>query len=164
MKILLLILISFSLYGCKNIDKYRDEHFIMSNNQVEVYSDTHIYDLFSTKDIEVINKNELIDTTKLGKHTYQVSYKYENKKYTYDIEYEVVDTEAPRYFGGTYKTIKKNYDGDLCNLVLYGDNYDGDLDCTIKGEYNLGQEGTYKVIYVITDKSNNSTNIECSRN
>lgn len=164
MKVVWLILISLIFTGCTSNDKEVLEHIKIKNREVDVYSKTYLYDLFETKDIEIISKNELLNTKKLGNKKYILEYEYDNKKYEYELEYKIVDREPPRYFGGTNKTIVKNYEGDLCNLIMYGDNYDGNLSCTIDGKFSLGEVGTYKVVYNITDSSNNTTKINVTLN
>ena len=164
MKVVFLLLISFLFMGCERVDEEVTKHILQKSNKLDVYSDTYLYDLFDTYDIELLTKNILIDTKSVGENSYTIEYKYEKKNYTYDLKYEVVDREAPRYFGGTNKTIIKNYEGDLCNLVMYGDNYDGDLSCVIEGNYNLDKVGTYDLIYKITDNSNNETKIKVTLN
>lgn len=164
MKLLFLLFVSIFLMGCEKIDEEVTNHIIQKVNEVNVYSDTYLYDLFDTNDIEIISENIKIDTLKLGKKNTKVKYVYKNNKYNYELTYKIVDKEAPRYFGGTNKTIVKGYSKDLCNLVMYGDNYDGDVSCEIIGDYDLENIGTYKVIYRITDKSNNKTDINVTLN
>lgn len=150
--------------GCEKVDEEVTNHIIPKNTEVNVYSDVYLYDLFEVKDIEINTENKLIDTLELGTKTYNIEYTFGKNKYNYEISYEVVDREAPRYFGGTNKTITKDYTGDLCNLVTYGDNYDGDLSCIIEGNYDLSAKGKYKVIYKITDSSSNTTDINVTLN
>lgn len=164
MKVVCLLIISLLLMGCEKNDEEVLSHIILKQKEVNVYSDTYLYDLFQTKDIELITQNKLIDTLELGNNSYFIEYTFDKNKYKYEISYEVVDNESPRYFGGTNKTIPINYDKDLCNLVMYGDNYDGDLSCTIIGDYDLSKKGVYKVIYKITDNSNNTTDINVTLN
>ena len=164
MKFLIIILFSLFFTGCERKDELVNDHIILKNREVNVYSDTYLYDLFDIKNINLISKNMLIDTESLGKKEYKIEYKIENKKYIYNLEYEVKDMESPRYFGSTYKTITKNYEGNLCNLVMYGDNYDSDLKCEIQGNYNLSKEGTYKVVYKISDDSLNTLDINVTLN
>lgn len=160
MKLLLLLICLFlSSCGVKN-----GNHLKQIMKDIDVYSDIYLLDTINTKNIEILNNNELIDTTKLGKKSYRLEYIYEDKKYYQDIDINIVDREAPRYFGSTYKTIVKDYDGDLCNLVMYGDNYDGNLTCKIEGNYDLNKVGTYKVVYEISDSSSNKTDISVTLN
>lgn len=164
MKVVCLILFSMFLLGCERTDENVLEHIIIKNSNVEVYSDTYLYDLFDTKNVELKTENKLLNTKHIGEKTYTIEYLYDKKTYEYDLIYNVVDTEAPRYFGGTNKTILKNYEGELCDLVMYGDNYDSNPTCIIEGHFDLSKTGTYKVIYNITDNSNNTTKINLTLN
>lgn len=164
MKVVVLILISLLFTGCTKVDRELNNHIILKDNNIEVYSDTYLYDLFDIKDIELITENELLNTKKLGNKEYVIEYKYEDKIYEYVIKYNIVDTEAPRYFGSTNKTILKNYEGNLCNLIMYGDNYDGNVICSIDGYFNLEETGTYKLIYNLTDNSNNTSKVNVTLN
>lgn len=164
MKVVVLILISLLFTGCTKVDKKLNEHIIILYNNIEVYSDTYLYDLFDTKDVELITENELLNTKILGNKEYVIEYKYEDKIYEYVLKYKIVDSEAPRYFGGTNKTILKNYEGNLCHLIMYGDNYDSNVICTIDGKFNLEETGTYKVIYNLTDSSNNTSRVNVTLN
>ena len=91
-------------------------------------------------------------------------YKYEKKKYLYKFSINVVDTEAPIVFSGINKTVLKGYDKDLCDLITYGDNYTGDLKCVISGDYDINKIGTYKLIYSISDSSNNTKDVNVTLN
>ena len=164
MKFIYLILISLLICGCEKKDENVLEHIILKNNQVEVYSDTHLYDLFETKDIKIKTKNKLLNTKNIGEKNYTIEYIYNNKIYDYDIVYNIVDTEAPRYFGGTNKTILKNYEGELCELLMYGDNYDSKPTCIIEGNFNTKKVGIYNIVYHLTDKSNNTTKVNVTLN
>ena len=101
-----------------------------------------------------------IDLTKLG--TYKVDLKYNDLFQT--VILNIVDTTPPLVFSGTNKTIKVNYDKDICNLISYGDNYTGDIKCEISGEYDLSKTGTYKLLYNLSDSSNNETKVNVTLN
>ena len=164
MKFLVLLMLSIFVIGCDKIDEDVDLHIIPKYEEIDVYSDTYLYNLFDTKDIELLTENVLIDTSSIGSKYYTIKYKFGRKKYEYKLEYTVLDREPPRYFGGTNKTVLKNYDEDLCNLIMYGDNYDGNLSCIIEGKYNLEKVGKYNLIYKVSDSSNNTTDIKVTLN
>lgn len=164
MKVVFLLIFSLFLFGCDKVDEEVHEHIKIKENNIEVYSDTYLYDIFDTKDIEIKTENRLLNTKKIGQKKYTIEYVYDKKTYDYDITYNVVDTEAPRYFGGTNKTILKNYEGELCDLIMFGDNYDSKPKCIIEGHFDLSKVGTYKVTYKITDSSNNITDINVTLN
>ena len=164
MKVILVFIISLFLFGCEKIDEEVEKHIQIKNNNIEVYSDVYLYDLFDTKDVEIKTENKLLNTKKIGQKNYIIEYIYDKKTYEYELVYNIVDNESPRYFGGTNKTILKNYEGELCDLIMFGDNYDSKPKCVIEGHLDLNKTGTYKVIYKITDSSNNTTDINVTLN
>lgn len=164
MKKMFLLFICLFICGCQKNDELVDKHIVLLNEKIEVYSDTYLYDLFNVFDIKLESKNNLINTKKLGLNSTIVEYVFDNHSYNYKIEYEVVDTTPPKYLGGTNKTILVNYAGDLCNLILHGDNYDKDVTCEIEGNYDLSKAGKYNVIYHYKDSSNNTTSANVTLN
>lgn len=82
----------------------------------------------------------------------------------YRTSVEVVDTKAPKIFGSSSRTVLVGYEGNLCNGVTYGDNYDGQPECSIEGDIDFETAGKYDVDLVVTDVSGNSTNYNVSVN
>lgn len=166
MKTIIFIIISlFMLTGCeeKIYDGSLDNIDILTDT-ILVYDDIYLKDVINTNNIELLTDNYKIDTNKVGEQKLTIIYKLDEKKYSYDININVVDTEAPRVFSGTNKTVTKGYTGDICNLITYGDNYDGIIECQIKGEYNLNKIGTYKLVYLLSDSSNNTKEVNVTLN
>ena len=169
MKYIIIVMVMLLLSGCngiKNVDK--SEFFNIKNNNIEVYEEVYLQDLLemqvTDKNFQLLSDNYRIDTNTIGKKKYEVLYQVNNKKYRYVFNIEVVDTEMPRVFSGTNKTVNVNYEGDLCNLITYGDNYDGDILCEITGDYDLKTPGTYKLKYNLSDKSNNLKEVNVTLN
>lgn len=164
MKFVCLIIISLFLSGCNPKEALIGEHLVQKISDVNVYSNISLYELFDSSNVKLLSKNFKIDTNEVGNVIYNVEYEHEKRKYVTKIKLNIVDKESPRYLGGTNKTVLKNYEGDLCNLIMYGDNYDGNLKCIIEGEYDLSTIGTYNLIYKIFDNSNNTTSINVTLN
>ena len=170
MKLLIMMLFGLLLSGCnpKEVIYTDDSNSFLevSTKTVEVYSDLFLNDVFNIKNdnIKIISENYQLDTTSLGKHQYEIYYQYNNKKYVYKDYIDVVDTTPPLVFSGTNKTVNINYDKDMCNLITYGDNYTGNVKCEIKGSYDLQKVGTYKLIYNLTDSSNNTKTVNVTLN
>lgn len=154
------------LTGCGKKNYVENPEVInISNSEFEVFSDVNLYDiLYNPNNIEIISDNYVIDTNSIGEKTYEVTYKYENKKYTYKYTINVIDTEEPRVFSGTNKTVDKGYEGDLCNIITYGDNYDGIINCKIEGEYDTNRVGTYNLKYYLSDSSKNTKEVNVTLN
>ncbi len=170
MKIIIVLLLSLFLTGCGSKEVvYNDNSndFLVTNlNKVEVYTDLYLDDVIEVKreDIKITSDNYKLDTTKLGNNEYQVYYELNNKKYVYKYNIDIVDTTPPLVFSGTNKTVNVNYDKDICNLITYGDNYTGDVKCNIEGTYDLNKIGTYKLVYHLSDSSNNIESVNVTLN
>lgn len=99
-----------------------------------------------------------IDTNTLGEQ--EITFEYinsRNKKRPYTFKIEVVDNIAPMVYGGGSYTVPMNYDDNLTNLMLSGDDLDDHPRREIAGNYDLSKVGSYDVEYVITDASGNET-------
>lgn len=159
-KYAIIILLCFTI-GCnkkgKTIETPPKDFNItyIEDKNIEVYSNFLISDLVIDTNGILLNANKIIDTTKLGNYKYKIEYEYLGKKYTEEIDITIVDTTPPLVLGGTTKTVLINHNNDLCDLILYADNYDQKANCQIIGNYDLSKEGTYKITYNITDSSNN---------
>ncbi len=167
-KIMFIILTIFLLTGCKEkiYEDLTDENIILQNNILEVYSDYNLSDIIQYKnnEMEVLTKDFKIDTTKLGTQNHKIYFKKDKKKYVYNFNVQIVDTEEPRVISGTNKTILLNYSNDLCDLIMYGDNYSGYVTCDIEGDYDLSSVGTYNLIYKLADSSNNVKEVNVTLN
>ena len=103
-----------------------------------------------------LDTNPKIDTTKIGKQTIEFKYTTdEGYPVKHQVEIEVVDTTPPQIFQGKKKTIYTNFDGVLSEDFFCGDNYDPNPTCTIEGEYDTTVPGTYELVFVGIDQSNN---------
>ncbi len=159
-KVVILIMICFLLTGCfgKVSEDKNQKYYKAIMNNVEVYSDVYLKDVIEENindDITLVSDNYKIDTDTLGSHEYELYYKVKNKKYVYKFKLNTVDSKAPIVFSGTSKTVNIGYDGELCDLITYGDDYDGNIKCEITGDYDLNTAGTYKLLYKLSDSSNN---------
>ncbi len=170
MKYIKLILLCLLLVGCVRKEKiYEDttnDFVAINTHQVEVYKDLALKDILEVKnkDIEVTNDDYVIDTNSLGDKEIVIYYTYDKKKYLHKDSIKVIDSTPPLVFSGTSKTIEVNYDKDICDLITYGDNYSGDVNCKISGNYDLSKIGSYKLLYTLSDSSNNETNVDVTLN
>ena len=168
MKKLFIILGSlFFLSGCssKVILDTEGENIKSIMDSVEVYSDVYLNDVIDNiKGVEILSNNELIDTNTLGKKELEVRYKIDKKEYAYKFNIEVVDSNPPIVFSGTNKTVEVGYDKNICDLISYGDEYDGNINCEVEGTYDLNKVGTYKLIYHLSDSSQNKKDVNVTLN
>lgn len=165
-KFLLFLMIIFSVSGCgKKIYVENPEVINIKNDTIEVFEDIYLYDLLEkNSDVEYVTDNYIIDTEEIGEKTHEITYKYNNKEYTYKFNINIIDTEPPRVFGGTNKTVTKGYEGDICSIVAYGDNYDGFVTCRIEGTFDTNKVGTYNLKYILSDSSNNTKEVNVTLN
>jgi len=134
----------------------------LNDDDIEVYSNSYLYDLIRSTDVEIISENTMIDTSEIGSYSYSIDFDNNNRMYTKEVKVTVIDTEVPIIVSGTSKTIEVNYENDLCSLIFYADNYDRTPTCSVEGDYNLNEVGEYPIQYVVTDQSDNRSNAEVS--
>lgn len=134
----------------------------LNDDDIEVYSNSYLYDLIRSADVEIISENTMIDTSEIGSYSYSIDFDNNNRMYTKEVKVTVIDTEVPIIVTGTSKTIEVNYENDLCSLIFYADNYDRTPTCSVEGDYNLNEVGEYPIQYVVTDQSDNRSNADVS--
>lgn len=99
-----------------------------------------------------------IKTDELGET--EASFEYinvKNKHRKAHFKVEVVDVTAPQIHGRSTYTVYENYDGDLGNLMLSGDDLDDHPKRSVEGDYDLSKAGSYAVEYVAVDESGNES-------
>ena len=166
MKKIVLVLFVLISVGCGNntiSDKIPDGAFIdIKLDDIEVFREVYVSDLISDTNVSI--EDYQIDTDVIGKKDIEFYYTFQNKKYVYRTSVEVVDTEDPKIFGSNSRTVLVGYEGNLCNGITYGDNYDGQPECRIEGDIDFETAGKYDVELVVTDVSGNSTNYNVTVN
>lgn len=146
------------LVGCE--EKIPQNFIVEINDSIEVYSAVYLFDIIKATNGNIISDNLIIDTNELGNKIYPMEFELDGKKFTYDISINIVDTEAPKYFGGLSKITYVGEEKDLCSLVFYGDNYDRDVKCEIIGDYDINNVDFYELTYVFTDNSGNKAELD----
>ena len=99
----------------------------------------------------------IIDTSIVGEK--EINYKYineENIKVPHKFILKIVDKTPPViWLSDTYKvTVGSNK--SLEELIMCGDDYDDNPECTIIGEYNLNKVGDYNLVMQAKDFSGNT--------
>lgn len=159
MKKIVLIIMCILLCGCKE-QKEIPESVILNTKDEEIllYSDVYLYDLIKDSNVQIIDKNKLLDTSNIGIKEIELNFKFDNKKYKKNISYNVVDKTPPVFIRATsYYEVVKGEDIYPCNQVVYADNYDRLAKCDTVGDLDLTTIGKYNLKYVLTDSSNNIT-------
>ncbi len=99
--------------------------------------------------------NEKIETREIGKKT--LALKTDNEKFSYLINYDVVDSTPPLIKGSSTYTVTKGKSVTLENIFLCGDYYDANPKRTVEGDYNLNKTGSYNLTYIAEDSSGNKS-------
>ena len=160
MKKCLLVLSVLLLVGCGNntiSDVMPKDAFIdVKLDDIPVFEEVYVSDLISDTNVNI--EDYLLNTDVIGEKEVEFYYTYQGEKYVYRTIVNVVDTVKPKIFGSSSRTVKVGYEGNLCNGYTYGDNYDGQPECSVVGEYDFNRVGDYDIEIVVTDASGNSTN------
>ncbi len=127
---------------------------------VEVYSQVEVMDFIENIEGKVI-KETPIKTDHLGKRMISFLYlNHKNKKRRGTFTIEVVDHTEPLIWLGNSYSVAVGSNINLEEEILCADNYDQNPSCSIKGDYDLNKEGTYKLEYEAIDSSNNKENVK----
>ena len=110
-----------------------------------------------TDSISVLDGDETVDTSKLGKSKVIIKYLLnDNPKYK-TIEINVIDTVSPVI---TYKNTITTTKGKKINLldgVKADDNSKEKISVSVSGNYDINKVGDYKLQYIASDSSGNAT-------
>ena len=165
MKKLLIILGCLLVAGCGNqiSDEIPDDAYItISNEDIEVFDEVYLSDIISDTNVDI--EDYQLNTDVIGEKEIEFYYIFDDRKYVYKTTINVVDTVQPKIFGSSSRTVEVGYEGNLCNNYTYGDNYDGQPECSVVGEYDFNTVGRYDIEIVVTDVSGNSTNYDVTLN
>ena len=128
----------------------------------EVNSQLSLSDLVVNKDdVEIVNGDEKVDTSKLGKKEVIIKYYTKNKKEKYtSLKINVVDTTKPVIEADDNITITLGDNIDLASKASVTDNSNEEIQATIEGDYDFNKASEYNLKYVAVDKSGNKAEKE----
>ena len=150
----------YFIYNYYVYDPYEvPEEVVINLNQNEflIYEEHKSTELIKDINAEVLSSETILEGNELGTYKYTLDYKYKKKRYKYDITYQVKDTIEPIFISAPVTlSIAYDDDKDVCDKIVYADNYDSVPNCTVNGEYDKKTVGTYSNLeYVISDSSGN---------
>lgn len=158
MKKIFLFLLAVILFNGCGYDMYKmpkDVYIDLNENKFNVFEKHSTNELIKKTNAKIISK-DILNTNKIGKHKYTITYKYKKRTYKYDIKYNVVDTTKPVFISSLNNvTIKTNNEEDLCDRISYGDNYDKKVTCKVDGFIDFTKVGIYNLEFILTDSSKN---------
>ncbi len=154
---LLIGLLVICLTGC-----FKEKSVILKDDiKLEVNEEVNIgYLISDNNELEVINKDELIDTTKVGEKEITIKYKYNDKEKEQKSIIKIVDTQKPIIKANKNKVeLFVNDKVDLKKQIKAVDNYDGDITdkVMVTGSVDTSKIGNYEIKYNVVDSSSNKS-------
>ena len=165
-KILLSIVGGISIIGASyfvinnNYDPYEvpeDVNINLNENIFKVYEEHNSSELIKDINAEIISEEKILENEKIGNYTYTLLYKYKKRKYKYDINYQIKDMTPPVFINAPSNlTMEASDELEVCEKIVYADDYQDIPNCQINGTYDKKSIGTYDDLeYVISDNSGN---------
>lgn len=167
-KILLSVVGGISIIGASyfvinnNYDPYEvpeDVNINLNENIFKVYEEHNSSELIKDINAEIISDEKILENEKIGNYTYTLLYKYKKRKYKYDINYQIKDMTPPVFINAPSNlTMEASDELEVCEKIVYADDYQDIPNCQINGTYDKKSIGTYDDLeYVISDNSGNET-------
>ena len=134
------------------------EAVIEGEKSLDVYSEITVIEFITNTNVEILNGNELIDTSKTGIVEIPLVYVFNGTTYNQPIECLVEDKIAPTLLNsGGSAMIETGEKFELTNVVGVADNYDKNVRLTYEGTVNSSVPGKYPIHAYATDASGNCT-------
>ena len=141
----------------KEIEANRLKYTIKEDTSTEINSEVHLKDyLNEVINGELINGDDLVDTSKLGEITLDLIFNNkDNIKEKYPITIKVIDTTKPIIEAKKEISSYVSNNVNLLNGVKVSDNSKEDIKAKVIGEYDINKAGKYNLKYEAIDSSNN---------
>lgn len=124
----------------------------------EVNSEVTISSLIKDSlSLEILEKDQKIDTSKLGSQEITIRYKEKETEKSQICTVHIIDETSPVI---TYKkelSTKVGSNIDLLEGVVVTDNSNEEIQVKVLGDYDINKEGNYSLTYFAVDKSGNET-------
>jgi D-alanyl-D-alanine carboxypeptidase len=122
----------------------------------EVNSELSISSLIKdSATLEILEKDEKVDTSKVGRKEITIRYKDKNKEKSQVCTIQIIDETAPVITYTKELSTKVGSSIDLLKDVTVLDNSKEEIAVTVEGNYDINTEGTYSLEYVAKDSSGN---------
>lgn len=158
--------VSGSLF-LRHQEKIREERkqsngHLKDDLKIGVNTEVKLLSLVKNKDklVNILSKDELIDTTILGEKEVVIEYEVEKEKREKKFKIIIIDTVAPTIEYSKELSTTEGSEIDLLKDVKVSDNSMEEISATVEGEYDFNKEGTYHLKYVVSDSSNNQVEEE----
>ena len=161
---IILSIILFNHFKDKEIPIDNENYTLISDLNIEVYSDVKVSDMIDTINGKIYEDN-IIDTNELG--IKEIEFIYENKKGRKRrgiFNVTVIDTTAPIIFLNNSYSVTVGYNKNLTDVILSLDNYSSIIKREIIGNYDFNKVGSYPLQYKATDGVGNETIVDFTLN
>lgn len=160
MKKVFILFLSLLVCACNKNDVFikeeKDYEFSFNQDTFNVYDEVYLKDLIDDENIEVVDKDEMLNTDDVGDKEITLKYMHDKKTYKKSFSYKVIDGVAPVLISiPSSQTITVGSEYNPCDKAVFVDNYDRTPTCSIEGDYDLNKVGTYSLKYIIKDSSDN---------
>ena len=157
--ILLIIILICIFVGTYLFVKSKKSNIEVKNYEVKLDEELYNTDCIKeSKNIELVNKKEKLDTSKTGKYDVKLVVKdYFGREKDITCTYVVKDDIAPEISANDKIETTVGTKIDLLKDVKVKDNYDEKVDIKVSGDYSFEKEGEYKLKYIAKDSSGNES-------
>lgn len=155
-KLIVIILIIIIIYYIFISNNNNNNIKLINKLELELGSNATISSIIKSSNVDIINKDDVIDTSNLGNKEVTIKYKENKSVKNYKVKLKIVDTEIPTILCEDNINILINNNIKLDDIIKISDNSKESIKPTIEGDYNLDQEGEYQIKVIAKDSSNNT--------
>ena len=153
--VLIISTISIYLFIKSKELKVTTKKDIKININDKVYNTDYI---IKVKNGTIIEKKQLIDTSKLGDKKITIKIKnYFNKTSNYTYKIKIIDQEPPKIEFKDKLSITEGTKIDLLKDIKVTDNSKEEIKTIVEGKYDINKPNNYELYYIAKDSSGNET-------
>lgn len=156
--VILILLISTKVINNRKVNKNALNEVVYKDNLTYAFNTKVMLSELIKKMPGKLEKDYLIDTTKLGKQNIKYTYlDSNNHKVKMSVDINIIDINPPVIWLGSSYTVNTSFEDELLDYIMCADDTDDHPKCEIIGDYNTKEVGNYSLKIIATDKSNNVT-------